>query len=59
MAHDHSTNDIYDLFVVSETCLVHHLLMVLKSDTVISILEFSILYLKLTQHAPMHFTAVK
>ena len=34
MAHDLSTNDIYDLFVVSETCLVHHLLMVLKSDTV-------------------------
>ena len=35
MAHDFSTNDIYDLFVVSETCLVHHLLMVLKSDSVI------------------------
>ena len=34
MADDLSTNDIYDLFVVSETCLVHHLLMVLKSDTV-------------------------
>ena len=34
MAHDLSTNDIYDLYVVSETCLVHHLLMVLKSDTV-------------------------
>ena len=51
MAHDLSTNDIYDLFVVSETCLAHHLLMVLKSDTVVSILEFSILYLKLTQHA--------
>ena len=35
MAHDLSTNDMYDLFVVSETCLVHHLLMmVLKSDTV-------------------------
>ena len=34
MAHDLSTNDIYDLFVVSETCLVHHLLMVLKSDPV-------------------------
>ena len=51
MANDLSTNDIYDLFVVSETCLVHHLLMVLKSDTVISISEFSILYLKLTQHA--------
>ena len=34
MAHDLSTNDIYDLFVVLETCLVHHLLMVLKSDTV-------------------------
>ena len=29
-----STNDIYDLFVVSENCLVHHLLMVLISDTV-------------------------
>ena len=53
MAHDLSTYDIYDLhvFVVSETCLVHHLLMVLKSDTVISISEFSILYLKLTQRA--------
>ena len=37
MAHDLTTNDIYDLFVVSETCLVHQLLMVLKSDTVISI----------------------
>ena len=34
MAQDLSTNDIYDLFVVSETCLVHHHLMVLKSDTV-------------------------
>ena len=51
MAHDLSTNDIYYLFVVSRTCLVHHLLMVLKSDTVISISEFLILYLKLTQHA--------
>ena len=51
MANDLSTNDIYDLSVVSETCLVHRLLMVLKSDTVISISEFSILYLKLTQHA--------
>ena len=34
MTHDLSTHDIYDLFVVLETCLVHHLLMVLKSDTV-------------------------
>ena len=49
MAHDLSTNDIYDLFVVLETCLIHQLLMVLKSDSHIS--EFSILYLKLTQHA--------
>ena len=48
MAHDISTNDIYDLFVVSKTCLVHHLLMVLKSDTVISISEFPILYLNFT-----------
>ena len=46
-----NARDIYDLSVVSETCLVHRLLMVLKSDTVISISEFSILYLKLRQHA--------
>ena len=51
MAHDLSTYDIYDLFVVRDTCLVQHLLMVLKSDAVISISEFSVLYLKLTQYA--------
>ena len=59
MAHDLSTKAIYDLFVVSETCLVHHLLMVLKSDKVMSISEFSISYLKVTQHMPILVTAVK
>ena len=44
MAHDISTNDIYDLFVVSETCLVHHLLMVFKSDSHIYIEVFNLVF---------------